>query len=126
VRDLLKARRLRERLAAIIPVSLIAHDATSFSSRDCLETALETLSTADPDVAGYRVQAQLETKAALAQLLDGATSHRVVPFDGPPQLEVALELLERSEGALAALGEPAALEHTRRAAQSVRLALATR
>ncbi len=113
----------------VLLVSGCAHtalktDATSFSSRDYLSTALETLSAADPDIAGYRVRAQVETKAALAQLVDGATSHRVVPSDGPPRLEVALELLERSEGALAALGEPVALEHTRRAAESVRLALA--
>lgn len=112
-------------------VSACAHTAlrtedANFSSRDYLATALETLTASDPDVQGLRVQAQLETKAALEQLMDGATTHRVVPYDGPPRLEVALELLERSEGALTKSGDAEALEHTRRAAQSLRLALAPR
>ncbi|MBM4780480.1 MAG: hypothetical protein GQE15_22480 [Archangiaceae bacterium] len=112
-------------------VTACAHTAlrtedVNYSSRDYLATALETLTASDPDVHGLRVQAQLETKAALEQLVDGATSHRVVPYDGPPRLEVALELLERSEGALTKTGDAEALEHTRRAAQSLRLALAPR
>lgn len=115
----------------LLLVTACAHTAlrtedTSYSSRDYLATALETLTAADPDVHGLRVQAQLETKAALEQLMDGATSHRPVPYDGPPRLEVALELLERSEGALTKTGDAEALEHTRRAAQSLRLALAPR
>lgn len=101
-------------------------DDANYSSRDYLATALETLTESDPDVQGLRVQAQRETKAALEQLMDGATSHRRVPYDGPPRLEVALELLERSEGALAKTGDAEALEHTRRAAQTLRLALAPR
>lgn len=118
-------------LFLLLLVSGCAHtalrtDDTRFTTRDYLATALETLTASDPDVAGLRVRAQLETKAALEQLMDGATSHRVVPYDGPPRLEVALELLERSEGALSASGEARALEHTRRAAQSLRVALAAR
>lgn len=112
-------------------VSACAHtalrtDDATFSTRDYLATALETLTASDPDVQGLRVQAQLETKAALEQLVDGATSHRVVPYDGPARLEVALELLERVESRLATTGDAEALEHTRRAAQSLRLALAPR
>ncbi len=112
-------------LSACAHTALRTDDA-SYSTRDYLATALETLTESDPDVQGLRVQAQRETKAALEQLMDGATSHRRVPYDGPPRLEVALELLERSEGALTKTGDAEALEHTRRAAQTLRLALAPR
>lgn len=98
--------------------------ATSFSSRDYLATALETLSVADPDAEGRRAIAERETRAALEDLVDGHLRSRAVPYEGPPRLEVALELLERSEATLAQAHAEEALEHTRRAAQALRLALA--
>lgn len=98
----------------------------AFSGRDYLATALQTIAAADPDVEGRRALAEKETRAALEDLLDGHLRHRAVPFDGPPRLEVALELLERSELALTEARANDALEHTRRAAEAIRLALASR
>jgi hypothetical protein len=98
----------------------------SFSGRDYLHTALQTLASADPDLEGRRALAEKETRAALDDLSDGHLSSRAVPYDGPPRLEVALELLERSEQALTQARATDALEHTRRAAEAVRLALAPR
>lgn len=95
----------------------------TFSARDYLQTALETLAAADPDVGGHRLRAQLETKAALEVLGEGAVS-RTVPYDGPPRLEVALELLERCEAARSV--DEAALHHARQAADELRQALASR
>jgi len=95
----------------------------TFSARDYLQTALETLAAADPDVGGHRLRAQLETKAALEVLGEGAAS-RAVPYDGPPRLEVALELLERCEAARSV--DEAALHHARQAADELRQALASR
>lgn len=95
----------------------------SFSARDYLQTALDTLAAADPDVGGHRLRAQLETKAALEVLGDVAAS-RTVPYDGPPRLEVALELLERCEAARSV--DEQALQHARQAATELRAALAPR
>lgn len=52
------------------------------------------------------------------------SDHRPVPFEGPPRLDVALELLERAEAALAP-GAPAS-DHVRRALTEVRSALTRR
>ncbi len=97
-----------------------------FSTRDYLATALETLASADPDAEGRRALAERETRAALNDLVDGHLHSRPVPYEGPPRLEVALELLERSEATLTATKSSDALEHTRRAAEALRLALAQR
>jgi hypothetical protein len=124
------------RPSLLLPLSLLsvalggcAHSAlrpspdVTYSVRDYLSTALQALSEADPDLEGRRSLAERETKAALADLVDGHLSARAVPYDGPPCLEVALELLERSEAGLVEAREREALEHTRRASAALRLAL---
>jgi hypothetical protein len=74
------------------------HAPGTFSVRDYLKTAYDTLLVAETDTEGHRVRAQLETRAAL-EALDDAQSlpPRRVPYSGPPTLAVALELLERCE-----------------------------
>ena len=89
---------------------VIRHEAGAFSVRDYLKTAYETLAEAETDTGGHRIRAQLETLAP-----------RMVPFEGPPTLAVALALLEHSEPELQSNG--AALDHTRRALQELRKAL---
>ncbi|MCA2981474.1 MAG: hypothetical protein INH41_16400 [Myxococcaceae bacterium] len=98
----------------------------TYSVRDYLSTALRTLAEADTDLEGRRWRAELETRAALADLGEGPLGARPVPYDGPPRLEVALELLERGEAGLVEAREAGALEHTRRATAALRLALTLR
>lgn len=68
----------------------------TFSVRDYLSTAYDTLLASETDSDGHRIRAQLETRAALAAL-DERSPPRRVPFEEPPTLAVALELLERSQ-----------------------------
>jgi hypothetical protein len=114
-------------LVVLLVLSGCAHTALradeTFSARDYLQTALETLAASDPDVGGHRLRAQLETKAALEVMGDVGAS-RSVPYDGPPRLEVALELLERCEAARAV--DEQALQHARMAAAELREALTKR
>lgn len=93
----------------------------SYSQRDYLKTAYETLQTSETDTGGHRIRAQLATRAALQALEDGELG-RSVPFDGPPSLAVARELLERvapspADGSVVA-------ENTRRALAELNAALA--
>lgn len=76
----------------------VRSDVGSFAARDYLKTAYETLVAAETDTGGHRIRAQLETRAAIASLGEElAGPARLVPFEGPPTMRVALELLERSE-----------------------------
>lgn len=95
----------------------------TFSVRDYLKTAYDTLLVAETDTNGHRIRAQLETRAAL-QALDDATPARRVPFEGPPTLAVALELLERSQQE--STQNVLAQTHTTRAAAELRQALGVR
>jgi hypothetical protein len=93
----------------------------AFDVRDYLDTAYETLVAAETDVAGHRIRAQLETRAALAALGALGAATRTVPYAGPPTMAVALELLEHTEPQLAQ--HPAAQLHTLRALAELREAL---
>ncbi|MFT3706285.1 MAG: hypothetical protein QM817_01335 [Archangium sp.] len=97
------------------------HEVGTFSVRDYLKTAYDTLLVAETDTEGHRVRAQLETRAALDALEDLSTSPRRVPYSGPPTLAVALELLERSEQETTQ--NVLAQTHARRAAAELRQAL---
>lgn len=100
---------------------VIRHDAGAFSVRDYLSTAYETLTQAETDTAGHRIRAQLETRAALQLLGESSVPPRLVPFEGPPTLAVALALLEHSEPNLPLEG--GAHQHTARALAELRAAL---
>ncbi|MDP1827026.1 MAG: hypothetical protein Q8L48_27380 [Archangium sp.] len=100
---------------------LVRHDAGAFSVRDYLKTAYQTLTEAETDVGGHRIRAQRETRAALDLLGQSPVAPRPVPFEGPPTLAVALELLEYSEREVR-LNQPAHL-HTTRAVAELREAL---
>lgn len=76
--------------------AVVRHEAGAFSVRDYLQTAFETLGEAETDSGGHRVRAQLETRAALEGLGESGLRARKVPYEGPPTLAVALELLEHS------------------------------
>jgi hypothetical protein len=106
---------------------VIRHEAGSFSVRDYLKTAYETLAEAETDTGGHRIRAQLETRAALNVLdeADRTVPVRLVPFEGPPTLAVALALLEHSEPELLT-ENGAALDHTRCALKELRAALSPR
>jgi hypothetical protein len=71
-------------------------DSAAYAAPDYLRTAYEALNEAETDVDGRRVAAQLQTKQALRALPDGGLHARRVPYEGPPTLDVAAELLERS------------------------------
>jgi hypothetical protein len=101
-------------------------DGSAFTARDYLRTAWNTLIEAETDTAGHRVRAQRETRAALEALNELTSTARVVPFEGPPTLAVALELLQHSEAEIGRRGSPAALEHTRRAEDELKAALASK
>ncbi len=92
----------------------------SYSTRDYLKTAYETLQSSDTDTNGHRIRAQLATRAAL-QALDDGDPGRSVPFEGPPSLAVARELLERV--APAPTDVSAVAEQTRRALGELNAAL---
>jgi hypothetical protein len=96
-------------------------DANSFAVRDYLKTAYETLASAETDTDGHRVRAQLETRAALDALGDLGSSARLVPYDGPPSMSVALELLEESAPKVA--HNPDAHQHTLKAVAELRAAV---
>jgi len=96
-------------------------EASAFAVRDYLKTAYETLALADSDADGHRVRAQLETREALSALGELGTSARSVPYDGPPTMSVALELLELSAPKVA--HNPHAHEHTLKAVAELRAAL---
>lgn len=100
---------------------IIRHDAGAFSGRDYLKTAYETLTEAETDTGGHRIRAQVETRAALEQLGDTRLPARLVPFEGPPTLAVALELLEHSQPDLQQ--NSVALAHAQRALDELRAAL---
>ncbi len=100
---------------------VIRHDAGAFSVRDYLSTAYETLTQAETDTAGHRIRAQLETRAALELLGDSGFPARLVPFEGPPTLAVALALLEHSAPKLPQDG--GAHQHAARALTELRAAL---
>jgi hypothetical protein len=113
-------------LAACTPSQLeVRPDAVStFDVRDYLKTALETLVSAETDTGGHRIRAQLETRAALEALGDEARLARAVPYRGPPSMEVALELLERSEPRMTQ--NVLARTHAQRAVAELRAALSAR
>lgn len=71
-------------------------EANAFAVRDCLKTAYEALARAETDADGHRVRAQLETREALRALDELGRLARTVPYEGPPSMAVALELLELS------------------------------
>lgn len=100
---------------------LVRHEAGTFSVRDYLKTAYETLGEAETDSGGHRIRAQLETRAALDLMGDFSVPPRPVPFEGPPTLAVALELLEHSERRVRQ--NPPAHQHTQRAVAELREAL---
>jgi hypothetical protein len=100
------------------------HQPGTFSVHDYLKTAYDTLLVAETDTDGHRVRAQLETRAALDALDDRSVSPRRVPYEGPPSLAVALELLERSEQETTQ--NVLAQTHARRAAAELRQALTAR
>lgn len=106
--------------AGCATTSVERHAPGTFSVRDYLKTAYDTLLVAETDTDGHRIRAQLETKAAL-EALDDELPLRRVPFSGPPTLAVALELLERSEQETTQ--NVLAQTHTRRAAAELRQAL---
>ena len=97
-----------------------------FGARDYLKTAWETLRKAETDTEGHRVRAERETRAALEELGDASMPARKVPFTGPPSLAVALELLEHSEVEMSRVFSNDALVHTRRAADELRAAIASK
>ena len=99
-------------------------DGSAFTARDYLRTAWTTLIEAETDTAGHRVRAQKETQAALEALNELTSTAKVVPYEGPPTLAVALELLQHSEVEISRRASPAALEHTRRAEDELKAALA--
>lgn len=101
--------------------SALRPEASSFAVRDYLKTAYETLASAETDTDGHRVRAQLETRAALDALGELSSPARVVPYDGPPTMSVALELLEQS--APKVLHNRDAHEHTLKAVAELRAAL---
>lgn len=107
--------------AGCATTSVERHAPGTFSVRDYLKTAYDTLLVADTDTDGHRIRAQLETRAALEALQDDLPVRRV-PFSGPPSMAVALELLERSEQETTQ--NVLAQTHTRRAAAELRQALA--
>lgn len=92
----------------------------SYSQRDYLKTAYETLQNSDTDTDGHRIRAQLATRAAL-QSLDDRDLGRAVPFEGPPSMAVARELLQRVTTSPTD-GSPVA-ENTRRALMELNAAL---
>ncbi len=77
--------------------AVVRHERGAFAVRDYLKTAYETLAIAETDTGGHRIRAQLETRAAIEALGDLGGPTKRVPYEGPPTLAVALELLERSE-----------------------------
>lgn len=101
--------------------ALVRHEAGTFSVRDYLKTAYQTLGEAETDAGGHRIRAQLETRAALDLMGDFSVAPRAVPFEGPPTLAVALELLEHSERGVRQ--NQAAHVHTTRAVAELREAL---
>lgn len=92
----------------------------AYSQRDYLKTAYETLQNADTDTEGHRIRAQLATRAAL-QALDDGDLGRNVPFEGPPSMAVARELLQRV--APSPTDGSAVAESTRRALTELNAAL---
>lgn len=90
----------------------------AYSASDYLRTAYQALNEAETDVDGHRVRAQLQAKAALRALPDGGFRARLVPYEGPATLAVALELLERSTLHLAE--RDAAREHAQLALLELR------
>ncbi|MGV3622946.1 MAG: hypothetical protein ACO1OB_19155 [Archangium sp.] len=92
----------------------------SYSQRDYLKTAYETLQNADTDTEGHRIRAQLATRAALQALDDGELG-RSVPFEGQPSMAVARELLQRV-APMPTDASPVA-ENTRRALNELNAAL---
>jgi hypothetical protein len=100
---------------------VVVRDEPGFAVRDYVKTAYDTLVLADPDTGGHRIRAQLEARAAFEALGSVRTPASAVPFEGPPTLAVALELLERSEARLAQY--PAAQAHARVAVAELREAL---
>ena len=93
----------------------------TYEPRDYLQTAYEALVRADTDTGGHRIRAELETRAALQALGDEARHARAVPFDGPPSMQVALELLQATEPQLTQ--NVLARTHTERAVAELREAL---
>lgn len=96
-------------------------EASAFDARDYLKTAYETLVSAETDTGGHRIRAQLETRAALEALGEETRHARQVPYDGPPSMEVALELLQASEPQMTQ--NVLARTHTQRALAELRAAL---
>lgn len=92
-----------------------------YEARDYLKTAYETLVKADPDTEGHRIRAELETQAALQALGDEQRLAREVPFQGPPTLAVALELLRAGEAGVTT-NVPVRV-HTQRAMAELQAAL---
>ncbi len=70
--------------------------------------------------------ARRQTRAALEELGAISAPTRKVPFDGPPSLAIALELLEQSEREMQRMCSNDALIHARRAAAELRQALASK
>ena len=101
--------------------SVERHAPGTFSVRDYLKTAYDTLLVAETDTGGHRVRAQLETRAALAALDGDPNPPRRVPYAGPPSLAVALELLERCEHE--STTNVIAQTHTQRAVAELRQAV---
>lgn len=125
MRSLLVLSALLGFVACSSTSSAVRADVGAFAVRDYLKTAWETLSLSETDTEGHRVRAQLATRAAIDALGDelGGPARRV-PFDGPPSMSVALELLERSEPQMSQ--NAAAQAHARRAVAELRAALAVR
>lgn len=99
----------------------VLRDEAGFTARDYLKTAYDTLLVADPDTAGHRIRAELETRAALEALGGPSSGANSVPFEGPPTLRVAQALLEESTTRLS--NAPAAQSHARVALAELREAL---
>jgi hypothetical protein len=109
-------------LSACTPTrTALRPEASGFAVRDYLKTAYETLASAETDTDGHRVRAQLETREALSALGELGLSARSVPYDGPPTMSVALELLEQS--APKVVHNPDAHQHTLKAVAELRAAL---
>ncbi len=106
--------------------SISATEPGLFGARDYLKTAWETLAKAETDTEGHRIRAERETRAALEELGDLSLPARKVPFTGPPSLAIALELLEHSEIEMSRMCSNDALVHTRRAADELRAAIASK
>ena len=124
---------MKQLLAVIVLVCGCAttHSVTAakpglFGARDYLKTAWETLGKAETDTEGHRVRAERETRAALEELGDVSMPARKVPFTGSPSLAIALELLEHSEIEMSRMSSAGALVHTRRAADELRAAIASK